>query len=54
MLAYRLYDICERKDRAVEAQVWNMLAQEWPALEAAALDEIRREGVLPLDMPGDA
>ena len=36
MLAYRLYDICERKDRAVEAQVWNMLAQEWPALEEAA------------------
>ncbi len=37
MLAYRLYDICERKDRASEAQVWNMLAQEWPALEATAL-----------------
>ena len=36
MLAYRLYDICERKDRATEAQVWNMLAQEWPALEEAA------------------
>ena len=56
MLAYRLYDICERKDRAAEAQVWNMLAQEWPALEAATagLDEIGREGVLPLEMPGDA
>ena len=56
MLAYRLYDICERKDRAAEAQVWNTLAQEWPALEAAAagLDEIGRDGVLPLDMPGDA
>ena len=36
LLAYRLYDICERKDRATEAQVWNMLAREWPALEAAA------------------
>ena len=35
-LAYRLYDICERKKRADEAQVWNMLAREWPALEAAA------------------
>ena len=35
MLAYRLYDICERKDRAAEAQVWNMLAQEWLALESA-------------------
>lgn len=38
MLAYRLYDICERKDRATEAQVWNMLAREWSALEAAASD----------------
>ena len=35
MLAYRLYDICERKGHAAEAQVWNMLAQEWPALESA-------------------
>ena len=35
-LAYRLYDICERKNRSEEAQVWNMLAREWPALEAAA------------------
>ena len=25
MLAYRLYDICDRKDRAAEAQVWNHL-----------------------------
>ena len=38
MLAYRLYDICERKGRSAEAQTWNMLAQEWPALEAAAAD----------------
>ena len=36
LLAYRLYDICERKDRAAEAQVWNMLAREWPVLEEAA------------------
>ena len=36
LLAFRLYDICERSDRTTEAQVWNMLAQEWPALEAAA------------------
>ena len=35
MLAYRLYDICERKGHAAEAQAWNMLAQEWPALESA-------------------
>ena len=37
MLAYRLYDICERKDRASEAQVWNTLAQEWPALDATLI-----------------
>ena len=36
LLAYRLYDVCERKGRAEEARVWNMLAQEWPAIEAAA------------------
>ena len=41
MLAYRLYDICERKDRAAEAQVWNMLAREWPALETAAAETER-------------
>ena len=38
MLAYRLYDICERKGRAAEAQTWNMMAQEWPSLEVAAAD----------------
>ena len=38
LLAYRLYDICERKDRSVEAQVWNMLVREWPALEDAAAE----------------
>lgn len=37
MLAYRLYDICERRDRASEAQIWNMLAREWTALETAAV-----------------
>lgn len=45
MLAYRLYDICERKGRAAEAQVWNTLAQEWPALDAALIrveEESRR------------
>ena len=38
LLAYRLYDICERKDRAAEAQVWNMLAREWGSIEEAATD----------------
>jgi len=37
LLAYRLYDICERNDRTSEAQVWNMLAQEWASIEEAAM-----------------
>lgn len=59
MLAYRLYDICERKDRAAEAQVWNALAQEWPALDAALIrvEESRRrpsesQGNLGYGLPG--
>ena len=36
LLAYRLYDICERTGRATEAQAWNMLVSEWSALEDAA------------------
>ena len=40
LLAYRLYDICERKGRAAEAQVWNTLAQEWPAIEAAEAEPL--------------
>ena len=51
LLAYRLYDICERTDRAAEAQTWNMLAQEWPALEAAAAD-LDRGGEPQLALPG--
>ena len=54
MLAYRIYDICERKGRAQEAQTWNMLAQEWPALEAAAaeLTDAGPTGTLQLDLTG--
>ena len=54
MLAYRIYDICERKNRAQEAQTWNMLAQEWPALEtaAAALHDAGTPGTLELDLAG--
>ena len=53
-LVYRLYDICERKSRADEAQVWNMLAREWPAIEAEALhiETDRREETLELDLQG--
>ena len=54
MLAYRMYDICERKNRAQEAQTWNMLAQEWPALEtaAAALHHAGTPGTLEMDLTG--
>jgi putative DNA methylase len=58
-LAYRLYDICERKGRAKEAQVWNTLAQEWTALDAALIrveEESRRrsegQGDLGHGLPG--
>ena len=53
-LAYRLYDICERKGRADEAQVWNMLAREWPAIEAEAqrFEADRSEATLELDLRG--
>ena len=53
-LAYRLYDICERKGRADEAHVWNMLAREWPAIEADAqrFEADRSEEALELDLQG--
>lgn len=37
-LAYRLYDICEKKGWAQGAQAYNLLAEEFPHLEQAALD----------------
>ena len=49
MLAYRLYDISERKKFAAEARAWNMLVQEWSALEEAASN---RMDVLSLGAPG--
>ncbi len=36
LLAYRLYDISERKGRAAEAQSWDALVREWPSIEEAA------------------
>ena len=53
-LAYRLYDICERKGRAEEAQVWNTLAREWPAIEAEALrvEADHSDGIPQLDLEG--
>jgi putative DNA methylase len=31
-LAYRLYNICERRKRAQEAQAYNGLVQSWPEI----------------------
>lgn len=41
---------------AAEAQVWNMRARERPTLDATAINLLgtEREGVLPLEMGGDA
>ena len=56
LLAYRLYDICERTGRAAEAQVWNMLVREWPAVEDAAerAETGLREAALPFGEHGGA
>jgi len=53
-LSYRLYDICERNGRAEEAQVWNMLAREWPAIEAESLrlEAEQRDEIPELDLQG--
>ena len=56
LLAYRLYDICERKRRAAEALVWNSLAQEWPSIQDAAnrAETGSREEALPFEEAGGA
>ncbi len=48
MLAYRLYEVSERKKFAAEAQAWNMLVQEWSALEDASSNQM---AVLSLEAP---
>ena len=53
MLAYRLYDICERKGLAAEAQVWNMLAQEWLALDSALIRMREAEQLGEAEIQGD-
>ena len=37
-LAYRLYTLCERKKRAVEALSYNSLVQSWPEIMRLSLD----------------
>jgi putative DNA methylase len=38
-LAYRLYTVCERKKRAVEALSYNGLVQSWPEITRLAREE---------------
>ena len=38
-LAYRLYNICERKNRAAEALSYNSLVQSWPEIVRLAQQE---------------
>ena len=35
-LCYRLYTLCERKKRAVEAMAYNSLVQSWPEITRLA------------------
>ena len=53
-LASRLYDICERKGRADEAHVWNMLVRDWTSIDADArrFEADRSEETLELDLQG--
>jgi putative DNA methylase len=40
-LAYRLYTLCERKKRAVEALSYNALVQSWPEIVRIAQEKGR-------------
>jgi putative DNA methylase len=42
-LAYRLYTLCERKKRAVEAQAYNGLVQSWPEIARLSCRGGKRE-----------
>ena len=50
-LAYRLYTICERKDRAEEARSYNGLVQSWPEIAKLARERAPAEQG---DMFGDS
>jgi putative DNA methylase len=42
-LAYRLYNLCERKKRAAEALSYNALVQSWPEIVRLAETAIPRQ-----------
>ena len=47
-LAYRLYSVCERRNRAAEALAYNALVQSWPEISRLA-----REGGKPRTEQGE-
>ena len=52
-LCYRLYTLCERKKRAVEALAYNGLVQSWPEISRLAAARGGNQGVLFDDNPED-
>ena len=42
-LAYRLYTLCERKKRAIEALAYNGLVQSWPEILRLARDDVKQQ-----------
>ncbi len=51
-LAYRLYTLCERKKRAVEALAYNGLVQSWPEITRLAREPAAAAGAAQADMFG--
>ena len=46
-LAYRLYRICDQKNRSQEAQSYNALVQSWPEIARLASERpLERQGAL--------
>ena len=46
-LAYRLYNLCERKKRAAEAVSYNSVVQSWPEIARLARQEQKEPPVQP-------
>src|SRR5262249_38222056 len=42
-LAYRLFDICEKKKRSQEAQAYNAVVLGWPEIARLARESVSRE-----------
>ena len=51
-LAYRLYQLCERKKRAAEALSYNALVQSWPEITRLAGEQASGAGAIPAEAEG--